>query len=140
MCPNYKPAFEKHLRRKTRNSFNYEHLKRADEKQLPRVALETSLSRQHPCCQLVRTGADCDRSWTQTQLLGPCKVVSQSSIPASLFDPLASALVPILSSRYRAINTAPRETRAQLTFCTKPTRTSSVALASPPLCVRIIRA
>ena len=40
MCPNYKPAFEKHLRQKTRNSFNYEHLKRADEKQLPRVALD----------------------------------------------------------------------------------------------------
>jgi len=40
MCPNYKPAFEKHLRQKTGNSFNYEHLKRADEMQLPRVALE----------------------------------------------------------------------------------------------------
>lgn len=26
ICPNYKPGFDKHLRQKTQNGFNYEHL------------------------------------------------------------------------------------------------------------------
>ena len=40
ICLNYKPAFEKHLRPKTANGFNYEHLKAVNGRQTPHATQE----------------------------------------------------------------------------------------------------
>jgi len=48
ICLNYKLAFEKHLRQKTANGFNYEHLRAVDERQVPHASRDGKGNRALP--------------------------------------------------------------------------------------------